>query len=252
MKKPLLFIACLLPFSAFAADAEDASLEEEKTFTMTGEFGLISTTGNTETTAFKGRLDAHQELRHWSNDYKLDALYKNETTEGSDGHDDTRTSAEKYFGSIQGNYKLNNPDHRLFSYASYEKDRFSSYEYQTTWALGWNHKMWDDDDSSFEYSLGPGYNWARTSEGEDRDSPILRGSLDYLYHISETATFQQAFSTEIGEYNTRSKSESAITAKIADPLSLKFSVTMDHNTKVDHGVDELDTQTAVTLLYTFF
>lgn len=233
---------------------KDSPLSDEdlKTFKMTGEFGLIATTGNTDTSTFKGKITAHHELEHWSNDYQLEGFYKQETSEDENGHDDTDVSAEKYFGSVQANYKLDNPDHRTFLYYSYQKDRFSSYDYQSTLAAGWNQRLWHDDTSAFDYSVGPGYTFARTVEGRNMNSPILRASFDYQRALSSTATFEQAFSTEIGTHNTRSKAETSITAKIADPLSMKISITLDHNTDVDDDVDNLDTETAVTLLYTFF
>lgn len=84
---------------------KDSPLSDEdlKTFKMTGEFGLIATTGNTDTSTFKGKITAHHELEHWSNDYQLEGFYKQETSEDENGHDDTDVSAEKYFGSVQAN-----------------------------------------------------------------------------------------------------------------------------------------------------
>lgn len=247
-----LLLSLTLGLQAAHADTPPKIKKALKPFSMKGEFGLIATTGNTETMAFKGSLSAHQELTDWSNDYKFEALYKNETKEDDDGNEETDVSAEKYFGSGQANYKLQNPDHRLFGFASYEKDRFSSYNYQSTLAIGWNQRLWEDDQSMFEYSIGPGYSFAETSDGESRDSPILRTSLDYRYQFNDTASFEQSISTEFGSYNTKTKSETAFVARITDPLAVKLSLTLDHNSKVDEGDDELDTQTVVSLSYIFF
>jgi putative salt-induced outer membrane protein YdiY len=63
MKKHLLLFSLLATGSAIANN-------EEKPFSMDGEFGFIATSGNTETTSIKGKLAAHQELEQWSNDYK--------------------------------------------------------------------------------------------------------------------------------------------------------------------------------------
>ena len=70
------------------------------------------------------------------------------TVEDADGNELERTSAQKFFGSAQANYKLENPDHRLFGFASYEDDRFNSFEYQATVAAGWSQKVWNDGDTS--------------------------------------------------------------------------------------------------------
>lgn len=240
MQKTLLVLSLLASYCTFAAD-------EVKPLSMDGEFGFISTTGNTETTSFKGKLAAHQELEMWSNDFVVEGLYKKDDVAG-----ESQTTAQKYFMSAQGNYKLENPDHRLFGFASYADDKFSSYDYQATLAVGWQQKLWDDPSSRFSYSIGPGYSFAKTSEGESENGLIVRGALDYQWKVSDNATFKQILSTEVGSNNTKSKSETSLSAKINDSLSLKVSLLMDHNTDVAEGKENLDTQTAVTVVYTFF
>ncbi|GGF66938.1 DUF481 domain-containing protein [Alteromonas lipolytica] len=245
MKKLLLAIAgtCV----AASAVAQD----EPKPFTMDGEFGLIVTTGNTETSSMTAGISAQQELESWSNDYRVEGLYKKETVE-QDGEEVERTSAQKFFASAQGNYKLENPDHRLFVFSSYEDDRQSNFDYQATLAGGWSQKMWETKKTAFEYSIGPGYAWSETQDGEDTSSFIVRGSAAYKWFISDTAKFTQTLSTEVGSENTKSRAESALTASISGSLSMKVSIRLDHNSNVDEGVEKLDTETAVTLVYNFF
>lgn len=240
MQRTLLLVGLLAASQTYAAD-------KEKPFSMDGEFGFIATSGNTETTSVKGKLSAHQELKMWSNDYKVEALYKKDDVNG-----ESLTTAHKYFLSGQGNYKLTNPDHRIFGFASYEDDRKSSFEYQSTIAGGWSHKLWKDDDSKFSYSIGPGYSFAKRLNGESENGLIVRGSFDYQRKISDTANFKQLVSTEVGSDNTKSKSESSVSAKISDEFSLKVSLILDHNSDVPDGKKKLDTQTAITLVYTFF
>jgi putative salt-induced outer membrane protein len=240
MQKTLVILGLLASGIATAAD-------EVKPLSMDGEFGFIATTGNTETTSFKGKLAAHQELDMWSNDFSIEGLYKKDEVAGV-----SQTTAQKYFMSGQGNYKLDNPDHRLFGFASYADDKFSSYDYQATLAVGWQQKLWDDPSSRFSYSIGPGYSFAKTNDGESENGVIVRGALDYQWKVSDTATFKQILSSEVGSNNTKSKSETSLSAKINESLSLKVSLLMDHNSDVVEGKDNLDTQTAVTVVYTFF
>ena len=250
MKKSLITLALCSVVSA------TAFAEETKTFKMDGEFGLIMTTGNTETTSVKGKLSAHQELDSWSNDFIIEGLYKQDevtvTNELDEEEQVSQTTAQKWFVSGQGNYKLENPDHRLFVFGSYEDDRFSSFDYQSTVAVGWNQKVWEDDTSKFSYSIGPGYSYNKTQDGETVSGLIVRGALDYEWKISDTATFKQLLSTEVGADNTKSKSETSLSAQINGSLSMKLSLTLDHNSDVADDRENLDTQTAVTLVYTFF
>ena len=248
MRNTSLFLFAGL--ASFGVLAEEE--QKPKDFTLDGEVGFIFTTGNTETSSFKGRLTSHHELEMWSNDYVLEALYKKDEVTTDSGNEETQTSAQKFFVSGQGNYKLKNPDNRLFAFASYEDDRFSSFDYQATIAGGWNSKVWDDDSSTFSYSLGPGYSFADTVEGEDASSFIVRAAGDYLWRISDTATFKQLLSTEVGSENVKSKSETSISAQINGSMSLKFSIVLNHNSEVEAGTENLDTETAATLVYTFF
>ena len=112
--------------------------------------------------------------------------------------------------------------------------------------------MWDTETSKFEYSVGPGYSYSKTNDGETISGMILRGALDYQWKISDNATFKQQLSTEVGSDNTKSKSETSLSAQINGSLAMKVSLTMDHNTDVADDRKKLDTQTAVTLVYSFF
>ncbi|RDV29092.1 DUF481 domain-containing protein [Alteromonas aestuariivivens] len=248
-KKILAFALSGLCFTTLAfAEGE----EEMKPFSMEAGMGFNITTGNTETTSLNGSIVANHELEDWSNDYNISALYKEETVENADGEKEDRISAEKYFASAQANYKLTNPDHRLFGFASYEQDKQSSYDYQATLASGWNQKLWETETSKFEYSLGPGYAWSKTQDGEQQNGMIVRASAAFQWFVSETSKFTQTASTEVGRDNTKSLSESALTASINGSLSMKLGIKLSHNTHVESGKDKLDTETSVALVYNFF
>ena len=247
MKKHLFALTAVAAVMSSPALAQ----QDKKPFTMEGGLGFIFTTGNTDTTTINASLEAHQELERWSNDYNAEGLYKKETVE-TDGVEEERTSAQKIFASGQANYKLDNPDYRLFGFASYEDDRLSNFKYQSTVAAGWNHKLWETDKMAFEYSVGPGYAFAETQEGEEQNGPIVRGSAAFQWLLSDTAKFTQTVSTEVGSDNTKSRAETALTATISGNLSLKVSFKVDHNSDVADDVENLDTETAVTLVYNFF
>ena len=239
-------IALSLSTPAFAQN------DEAKPFTMEGELGFISTTGNTDTTSINAGITANQEFESWSNDYIIEGLYRQETVEGDNGEDVDVTSAQKFFASAQGNYKLENPDNRLFVFTSYEDDRFSNFNYQATVAAGWNQKLIQNKKHKLEYSIGPGYAFVETQEGESQNSMIVRASTIYSWKISDTAKFTQTASTEVGDENTKSRAESALTATISGNLSMRLSFKLDHNSQVAEGVEKLDTETAVSLVYNFF
>lgn len=228
------------------------TMANEVPFTLDGELGFITTTGNTETTSLAIGVNSKHETIDWSNEYKFSGLYKQDTVE-NDGVEETNTTAQKLFISAQANYKLANENRRIFGFGSFEDDRFSSYEYQATIAAGWNEKFWDDKQSSLNASVGPGYTLAKlAATDEDRNSMVLRVALDYSYSLSENARLTQKFASEYGEFNTKSKSETAVAATLMNDIKMKVSLKLDHNTDVAAGRSKLDSETAVTLVYTFF
>ena len=96
-----------------------AVASEKKTWEANAELGAIITSGNTETTTFKGALNVKHNLENWNNEYKLDGIYKEDEVEKDDGTKVTERTNEKYFASAQGNYKLNEENAHLFVYGSY-------------------------------------------------------------------------------------------------------------------------------------
>lgn len=238
-------IALTLSTTALAQD-------KAKPFTMEGELGFISTTGNTDTTSINAGITASQEFENWTNNYIVEGLYRQETVEGDDGEDVDVTSAQKFFASAQANYKLDNPNNRLFLFTSYEDDRFSNFNYQGTVAAGWNQTLIENNTHTLEYSIGPGYTFVETQEDVSQNSAIVRASTIYSWKISDTAKFTQTASTEVGDENTKSRAESALTATISGNLSMRLSFKLDHNSQVAEGVEKLDTETAVSLVYNFF
>lgn len=233
----------------FSATAEEAA---KKDFTLEGGLGLIITTGNTETSTINASLVSHHELEKWSNDYNVEGLYKQETLPNAAGEDEERTSAQRFYASAQGNYKLENPNYRLFLFSSYLDDRLSNFDYQSTLAAGWNHKLWSNENSSFEYSIGPGYAYDKTQLGVKQQGLIARASGIYNWKISDTAKFIQTLSTEVGADNTKSRSETILNASISGSLSMQVTIKMNHNSQVNEGVEKLDTETGVQLVYSFF
>ncbi|BDX05822.1 DUF481 domain-containing protein [Planctobacterium marinum] len=251
------FTIFLSVLSGSVGASGSVSEEEQKDFTLEGEFGSIFSGGNTQTTSFKGSLRSHHEMQDWSNDYVIEALYRQDDVMLVDDatgeeYEETQTTAQRFFISSQANYKLTDPDNRLFAFASYEDARFSSFEYQATIAAGWSSQWFKKPNSHFTYSIGPGYAFQELQEGEDASGMILRGQLDYGWKISKNANIKQILSTEIGSLNTKSRSESSVSAKINGSMSMKVSVILNHNTEVEEGAENLDTETAVTLVYNFF
>ncbi|EWH11585.1 hypothetical protein DS2_03715 [Catenovulum agarivorans DS-2] len=224
------------------------------------ELGIIVTSGNTETTSLKGKVAYKHELENWSNQYQLEALYKKDDLDiDTDGDNvaDTKvseTTAQKYFLSGQGDYKLNDEHSALFVFASYEDDKFSGYDYQSTIAAGYSDQLFGNDTSYFKYNIGPGYSFSKVDSGEKAETAVLRLAAEYQYKFSANAKFTQKLSTEAAlesGKNTKTKSESAISANLMGSLSMKAAYTITHNSEVPATKENTDTTTSITFVYLF-
>lgn len=111
--------------------------------------------------------------------------------------------------------------------------------------------MWAD--------IGPGYKrdlLKKTATALERteDSWIVQMQALYIRKLGEHVEFKQFLSAKhslSAADNSIYKAETSITTKLISTLQLKFTFTVDYNTEVKIGKENADTQTAVTLVYSF-
>ena len=248
----------LLSTSVFAADAD-------KPFAAEAEFGAIITSGNSKSTAASGRLDIKQNLTSWRTNYIIGALYNKADVILEDGTtDEGQVTAQRFYMSGRGDYKLNEEYKGLFISGMYEEDEFSDYVYQASIAAGYSDRIFQSDDSSLDYSVGPGYAFYETreyldengllNEAESSSTAILHLSFIFEHRFSENAKFTQLLASDIAlksEGNSRTRSESALTAKINSDFALKASYLVFHNSETKPGTKATDSTMALTIVYSF-
>lgn len=266
--KQRAFLRALALVSLSGLTATALAETAEKSYAADAELGILNTAGNTDSTALKAKFKLKHDLTSWRNVYVLEALYKKDELEVvNDGlsSKQSQVTAEKYFGSVQADYKLDNQHRALFIFGSYEEDKFSGYDYQASLAAGFSDRMFQTPRSYLDYSVGPGISFSRTDEVLDAEgnlltdnitdeSAMVRVSALYQYDFSENAKFTQTFSSDVAlesNANTKSKAESAITATINSSFAMKASVIFTHNSEVPEDKVSTDRHTAVTLVYTF-
>lgn len=216
---------------------------------MEVEFGVIATTGNTDSSALKGKATIKQDFRAWKNKYEMDTLYKRDRYEGV-----SETTAQKVFLSAQSDYKLSAENTSIFVFGSYTDDRFSGYDYQNTIAIGYSRRLFSHPNAFLDYNIGPGYSFNRTDEGNKEDSIIVHLEAEYECRFSSEVKFTQTLGSDLaleGHKNTLSKSETAISAKLRDNLSMKAAYSITHNSVVLDSRERTDSTTSMTLAYSF-
>ena len=80
---------------------------------------------------------------------------------------------------------------------------------------------------------------------------IVRGAAAFNWTISESASFAQTLSVEYGEDNTRSIAETSLLAKVNGSLQMKAAFLVQNDSDVPVGKKSTDTQTSLTLVYSF-
>ena len=234
-KRLILPICMLLSSTAFAE-------ESDKNWSGEAELGFISTTGNTETQTISGKAKVENTLAQWHHTAAVEAL----SSESEDS-----TTAKRYMITGKTDYKLSDRNY-AFGRLSYEDDHFSGYEYQTTATLGMGYKVIKQEALHLDVEAGPG---VRQSEAED-SGDVERETTLYLsgllgWKLSDTSNFTEELTSEIGDEITVTKSVTGLKTQVNGNLAMKITYTVKHTSEVPAGVDETDTETAVTLVYGF-
>ncbi len=231
--------------------ADITSQSDELSSSLDGELGILLSSGNTSANSIKAGLIAQHDTDNWSNSYTVEMLYKQSVL--SEGNKET--TAHRFYGTAQFDYKLGRTDRRLFVYGDYENDRFNGYDHRASLAVGWSHRLWRDNMSAFRYSVGPGYSFVKPLESNTAnigDSVIVRASAEYEYKWESGARLRQFLSTEAGEFNTKSRSETSVSANVFGEMAMKLSVVLNHDSDTPEDVASLNTETSVALVYQFF
>lgn len=237
--------AAMLPYSAVSV-AADAT--EKSPWKSSAELGFVMTSGNSETSSTNAKFDATHEKEMWRHNVHAEAFGASTTDQATNVE---TTSAERYQLSGKSDYKYSEFNY-LFGLVNYDKDRFSGYEYQSTVAVGYGRRLLNDPDMTLDLEIGPGIRFIKLDNAADSDSEgVLRLAAKYLWKISDSATFTEDLSVDAGSDLTVTKSVTALTAKVNTSLAMKISLTAKNNSVVLAGRDKTDTETAVTLVYSF-
>lgn len=205
------------------------------------ELGIVATSGNTETTSVKAHAGVVHEQGKWRHTGKIDALNTS---------DATRTTGERYALSGKSDYKFDARSY-VFGLVSYENDRFAGFDYRMSETLGYGYRVISQDTLTLDLEVGPGARQTqlRNSSSENEFMGYLSGKL--LWKFSPSASLSEDLTTEIGSDTTITRSVTALTAQLVGSLAMKLSFTARHISEVPASVKDLDTETAMTLVYGF-
>jgi len=224
--------------------------EPASPWTTKAELGYVVTSGNSETSTINARIDATHETKgeSWRHNLRAEA-FGAKTTDTTTGIE--TASAERYQLSGKSDYKFNETDY-AFILLNYDKDRFSGFDYQATLAAGYGKRILNDQDMTLDIDIGPGVRSVKDSISQQTDSEgLLRLGAKYVWKISDNSTFSEELTSDVASNLTVTKSVTALSANINSSLAMKLTLTVKNNSEVPAGKEKTDTETAVTLVYSF-
>ena len=239
---------------AAAADVKQTMLFDEipiGSWSTSAELGAITTSGNTVGTSVTGKIDARQELDDWSNQYIFSGYFKEDETTNDDGQKVRERSAERFSASAKAAYKLMADHEKLFVLASHVNDKFGAYTKYSTLAVGHGSRWYQSSDKSVDVEFGPGYFSGTNDTGESEHGLTVRGAAAMKWKISQSAMFSQTLSVERGTSNTHSIAETTLSTKINGTMQMKAAFSARNDTRVPDDKKNTDTQTSLTLVYSF-
>jgi len=236
LRKIYILLAAAMPVYAFAADGEVISNWKGE-----AELGFISTSGNTDTETFSAKAKVINERAKWKH---------TGIAESTRTADKGLITAQRYLISAKSDYKFNDSAY-MFGLLNYEENRFSGYKSQSSLIIGYGHKLVTSATIKLEAELGYGTRNNVTLAGVSADNGILYGSMDLNWKISDSSSFSEKITVENGSDATITKAVTSLTAKINSKLVSKITYTIKNTSDVPVGFEETDSETAITLVYSF-
>ncbi len=205
------------------------------------ELGIVITTGNTETETINAKAKVETEREKWRHIAFVESL--NSSTQGT-------ATAERFVINGQSDYKFGEHNY-FFAMVNYEDDSFSGYEYRVSEAFGYGRRVMNESNLTLDMEAGPGARQSKLDSGSSDNEYTVRGAVKLAWKVSETSTFTEDLSTDVGEDATITKSVTALTAQVYGSLATKITYTIKNTSDVPVGIKKTDTETAVTLVYSF-
>jgi putative salt-induced outer membrane protein len=248
--------ACLLALApASSVWADEAPPPPQDVWIGKGQFGFLSSHGNSDAESINGNVDMLRYDGAWKNEVYVGGLY---------GKSSGIVSAERWETRGQSNYTISG-DLFTFGGLRYEHDLFDGFQYQASVTGGFGYKLLNTNDTKLTVQAGAGYRRLRpeTIVKDDSGQVISRTPLDasgdaiatvgvdFSQTITKSTVFTNKFLTEAGSDNTLLHDELALTVKMSDKLALSVAYTIVDNTKPPAPLKKLDTTASVNLVFGF-
>lgn len=241
--KIALVSTLLLSISVYAHE-EEVVEEPHGPWEGTGEFGFVSTSGNTDSTAMNLNLNFIRTGERWRHRFTGTALM---TSENGDKDN------ERYTMEVQSDRKLNETSW-LFGAFRWDADKFGSYDPQMSLTAGYGRELMKSENHSLRGEIGAGYRKLEERISGDSNSEFIgRFLLDDSWQVFTTTLWTNRLLVEAGSSNTFTQFNTGLAIAMNSKFAVKLGFEARHNTDVPDLADseKTDTITSVNLVYNF-
>jgi len=251
--RTMAFLLALAP--ALCVWADEAPPPPQDVWIGKGQFGFLSSHGNSDAESLNGNVDLLRYDGAWKNEFYVGGLY---------GKNSGIVSAERWETWGQSNYTLSG-DLFVFGGLRYEHDLFDGFEYQASLTGGLGYKLVNTDDTKLTAQVGAGYRRLNPEEiDKDPDGEVVSRTplgatgnaigtvgVDFSHTFTKTTVFTNKFLMEAGSSNTLLRDDLALTVKMSDKLALSVGYGIKDNTKPPAPLKKLDEVASVNLVFGF-
>ncbi len=226
---------------ASAVEASNNTKSAAKGLSGNVDFGLVITTGNSETTTTTGKFAMVDDREKWRHQFKFEAIQAE-----SDGED----TVERYLTNIQIDRKLEKGKY-LFGAIIHDVDKFSGFDYQSTMVVGYGKIFYDNKKFKLSADIGPGYRYSQFDAGGNEQEAIIHVGAKSEYNFTESTKLAGNVSVDNGSEQTITFLDIGFVSKVTDDISIKLNYNVKNTSNAPVGSSSTDTVTSINIVYGF-
>ena len=212
---------------------------DEATWQQNVELGFVKTGGNTQTQTLNTKAKVIHDDAVWHTQMQGSALKS--SGQGT-------STGEKYTASLQQDWKFSKRNY-VFGRVSFESDRWANIRARYQESLGYGRIFSDDAVLKWTLDMGVGLRqtqWVASPKSQDTTVRIF---TDAHWTVNDHVQLSQVLGTEGGKLGFVSRSETSLQQKMSSELSSKITFAVDHTSKVAVGIQKVNTELSVTLVW---
>lgn len=159
------------------------------------------------------------------------------------------STAERVFASWQPNYKIGR---RLYGYGlgQYEYDPIQGFDGRYTAGAGLGYQLVDAGPTRLEVEGGPAFRHTDRVGSDGHSNLATRASVNFRWTIAPELELKQTSALYLEPGDSNASALTTLDARLFGPLKARISYDVRYESG-EGGSDSLDTQSRVTLVYSF-